>query len=160
MARAARDTPARAPTGLSRATRWCGCWAARRGAAPQAISLSQVQDSNADRLACKRGSHRCLVRRASDRRYQLRHDCERHSAAMEPICGGPLPLKGRGGQYPSRARSDPFPELSSIPNRAAENSKKARRREPPGFAGLRREFRRHPPSCHCRLGRHWRAWRG
>src|SRR3546814_7106151 len=76
---------------------------------------------------------------------------------MEPICGGPLPLRGRGGQYPSRARSDPFPELSSIANRAAENNKKARRREPPGFAGLRREFRRHPPSCHCRLGRHWRS---
>ena len=36
---------------------------------------------------------RRLVHSARHWRYQRRHDCHRHGAAVEPLCDGPLPLR-------------------------------------------------------------------
>src|SRR3546814_10065961 len=54
MARAAGGTPARAPAALLRATRWCGCSAAREAEPEPATSWLQGQGSSADRTEMRK----------------------------------------------------------------------------------------------------------
>ena len=54
MARAAGGSPARAPAALLRATRWCGCSAAREAEPEPATSWLQDQGSSADRTAMRK----------------------------------------------------------------------------------------------------------
>src|SRR3546814_7225403 len=56
MARAAGGTPARAPAALLRATRWCGCSAAREAEPEPATSWLQGQGSSADRTEMRKRS--------------------------------------------------------------------------------------------------------